>query len=493
MAKKTIEFSESGFFYFILPPIIFAAGYTLKRRNFVKNLSYILLLGLIGTIISMIVLSILIIKFNNMLYDSEDPNKLTSVEWLLLASVLWATDSVAALAIVKETQFPTLNSILFGEGVVNDAAAILIYQAVVEMILSSKHGDKAVGNEDLPITVKLIGTTIWNFIYISILSILLGVAFGLISAAISNFFTSFKESPPKEVFLIILFAYLSYILSEVMGMSAIMTLFVCGVTMSHYTYHNISEASQKGSIMAINTLGHAAEAFLFIYLGIGIYTTDQETFDLGFTMWIIFAGFIARAASVFIPLGIFAWVKKFRISINFKQMMIIWFSGLIRGAIAFALSLKISGDISSHRDTLISITLIIVLMTTIILGGLMAAFAKLIGLSVESNIESHDFIARQSMLIPNDRKTALERADAGWLQKRWRYIDDNYIKKIYGGKLEKNKRNKVLEKINSEYNLPKFGEQKEETRATQLNKFLEISQSYEGDKVIQSQIFLDWK
>lgn len=174
------------------------------------------------------------------------------------------------------------------------------------MILSSQHGDKAVGNEDLPITVKLIGTTIWNFIYISILSILLGVAFGLISAVISNFFISFKESPPKEVFLIILFSYLSYILSEVMGMSAIMTLFVCGVTMSHYTYHNISEASQKGSIMAINTLGHAAEAFLFIYLGIGIYTTDQETFDLGFTMWIIFAGFIARAASVFIPLGIFA-------------------------------------------------------------------------------------------------------------------------------------------------------------------------------------------
>jgi len=194
---------------------------------------------------------------------------------------------VAALAIVKETQFPTLNSILFGEGVVNDAAAILIYQAVVEMILSSKHGDKSLSNEDLPITAGLIGKTIWNFIYISFLSILLGVVFGLISAAISRYFTSFKESPPKEVFLILLFSYLSYILSEVWGMSAIMTLFVCGVTMSHYTYHNISEASQKGSVMAINTLGHAAEAFLFIYLGIGIYTTDQETFKLDFTLLII--------------------------------------------------------------------------------------------------------------------------------------------------------------------------------------------------------------
>ena len=80
MAKETITFSESGFFYFILPPIIFAAGYTLKRRNFVKNLSYILLLGLIGTIISMVVLSFFIILFNNLSYDPEDPNKLTSVE-----------------------------------------------------------------------------------------------------------------------------------------------------------------------------------------------------------------------------------------------------------------------------------------------------------------------------------------------------------------------------------------------------------------------------
>ena len=54
IAEETIAFSESGFFYFVLPPIIFAAGYTLKRRNFIKNISYILLLGLVGTIISMV-------------------------------------------------------------------------------------------------------------------------------------------------------------------------------------------------------------------------------------------------------------------------------------------------------------------------------------------------------------------------------------------------------------------------------------------------------
>lgn len=373
--------------------------------------------------------------------------------------------------------FPTLNSILFGEGVVNDAASILIYQAVAEMIRSSE-GSK--DENDLPINGTLIGKTVWNFVYISILSILLGMGFGLISAAISNFFTSFRESPPKEVFLILLFSYLSYVLSEMLGMSAIMTLFVCGVTMSHYTFHNLSEESQKGSIMAINTLGHAAEAFLFIYLGIGIYTTDQETFNINLTLLITFGGLIGRAASVFIPIGIFAIFKKCKISINFKQMLIIWFSGLIRGAIAFALALKIDDEIAVHKKQLVSITLVIVLMTTIIFGGLMAAFAKLIGLDVESNTEKHNFLARASMVGKKSRKTALETKDASWIQKKWRYLDNNYIKKLFGGDLGKNKKKHHHQKEHESAELPKFGANGS-SRQTQLDKFAQLAMEKDQD------------
>ena len=64
--------------------------------------------------------------------------RLLNKECLLLASVLCATDTVAALTIVKEKSFPTLNSILFGEGVVNDAVAILLFHAVEELIVKEK-------------------------------------------------------------------------------------------------------------------------------------------------------------------------------------------------------------------------------------------------------------------------------------------------------------------------------------------------------------------
>ena len=201
--------------------------------------------------------------------------------------------------------------------------------------------------------------------------------------------TSIKGHVVKEVFLIILIGYLSYIIGEALELSAIMSLFVCGVTMSHYTFHNVSKEAQAGSVVSINTLGHATEAFLFIYLGLGIFTIDQETFQLSATLYIVIGSLFAWAFSVLIPIGIYAAIKKFQISINFKQLCIIWFSGLIWGAIAFALSLTIQENFAPHWEQLISITLITVLMTTIVLGGLMGAFAKLIGLKMENPNDIH--------------------------------------------------------------------------------------------------------
>ena len=220
-----IEFSESAFFYFLLPPIIFAAGYTLKKKNFVRNISYILLLGLLGTIISMVALSMWLLFLNDWLY-TEVEDRLYQSEILLLASVLCATDTVAALSIVREKSFPTLNSILFGEGVINDAVAILIFKAVEKMI-RSKQTDPEQEIEEVEITIGNVGLTAWSFLYLSVLSVLLGLFFGLLSALISK---HTKLDAIKEIFLLIMIAYLSYVVSERFELSAIMSLFVCGVT-----------------------------------------------------------------------------------------------------------------------------------------------------------------------------------------------------------------------------------------------------------------------
>jgi NhaP-type Na+/H+ or K+/H+ antiporter len=66
---ESFQFKESTFFVFILPPIIFAAGYNLKKTNFVKNFGYITLFGVLGTLISFGVLSFLILFWNELLHE----------------------------------------------------------------------------------------------------------------------------------------------------------------------------------------------------------------------------------------------------------------------------------------------------------------------------------------------------------------------------------------------------------------------------------------
>ena len=58
-------------------------------------------------------------------------------------------------------------------------------------------------------------------------------------------------------------------------------------------------------------------------------------------------------------------------------MCVAWFSGLIRGAVAFALVLQIE---SEQKDVVISTTLAIAIFTTIILSTLLGPYTKFVGL-----------------------------------------------------------------------------------------------------------------
>jgi len=230
---SSLDFSSELFFTLILPPIIFGAGYNLRRKFFFKYLFYILLFGVIGTVINFC----LVAPFTMMVNSSQGFQLTTKqdifdehgkvIEWklkeleeemsgegeerrilsqyrilneevaaegekveakeevaaegenkevkevketeenkenkenvpshhsekepqplevitfetneiLLFASVISATDAVAALAFVKEESDPKLFPILFGEGVVNDAVCIVLYQIIKSFLDSGE-------------------------------------------------------------------------------------------------------------------------------------------------------------------------------------------------------------------------------------------------------------------------------------------------------------------------------------------------------------------
>jgi sodium/hydrogen exchanger-like protein 6/7 len=70
-----MTFDENFFFYFCLPPIVFASGYNMKRRKFFENIKNILILGVFSTISQFIFFSIftyLLMEFIPLTkYDTE--------------------------------------------------------------------------------------------------------------------------------------------------------------------------------------------------------------------------------------------------------------------------------------------------------------------------------------------------------------------------------------------------------------------------------------
>lgn len=64
------------------------------------------------------------------------------------------------------------------------------------------------------ITWEDMGNACLHFIYLSLVSIAIGIAFGFMSAFLSKRINSLKEHPSREIILIFVLAYLSYMLSE---------------------------------------------------------------------------------------------------------------------------------------------------------------------------------------------------------------------------------------------------------------------------------------
>lgn len=219
---------------------------------------------------------------------------------------------------MKETEFPTLNSILFGEGVVNDAVAILIFKSVEKMIEEGKENvdEDIIDTRGVEVGSKEILTTTKDFFILTLSSLGLGIAIGLLSAFILKNIKSLRHHPTLEIFMIMLFGYMSYLLAELLNLSGIMTLFLCGVIMSHYTYHNVSKSSKVGSVVSISSIAFLAEAFLFTYLGLSIFSTESSSFSLNFTFLIIIAAVLARFASVFLSIAIYALFRRCVIEVD---------------------------------------------------------------------------------------------------------------------------------------------------------------------------------
>lgn len=367
------------FFFVLLPPIIFEAGMSLQTNIFIDNLGAILTFAVLGTIISALVVSTGMRFAAHTGFLGLVPSQRLELYCHLFGALISATDPVATIALFGGSRFradPLLHSLINGESVLNDAVALVLF------ITLSHHLDKT----EVP---SLIGSTILgHFLVVLVGSVAAGIGAGALVSWRFRKSHSLTRFPDYEISAILLAAYLTYTVSQLVGLSGIVALFFFGVILSHYNWYNLSESSKVASKVAFGSLSKLAEACVFIYLGI-VTALSFGRFHwhfglVGFSMILIT---VARATHIF-PLSMVLnnFGRERKISRSMQTMM--WISGL-RGAIAFAMSLRIpcsGGNSSRHgsddcrnSDLLVTTTISIVMLTTLIVGSAMERIATVLG------------------------------------------------------------------------------------------------------------------
>uniref|UniRef100_A0A8C5BML2 Sodium/hydrogen exchanger n=1 Tax=Gadus morhua TaxID=8049 RepID=A0A8C5BML2_GADMO len=416
---RKVTFDPEVFFNILLPPIIFHAGYSLKKRHFFRNLGSIITYAFLGTAISCFVIGNLmygVVKLMQMVGQLSE--KFYYTDCLFFGAILSATDPVTVLAIFTELHVDVdLYALLFGESVMNDAVAIVLSSSIMAYQPSGANTHMF----DAAAFFKSVGV----FLGIFSGSFAMGAVTGVVT------FTKLHCFPLLETALFFLMSWSTFLLAEACGFTGVVAVLFCGITQAHYTYNNLSEESTKRTKQLFEVLHFLAENFIFSYMGLALFTFQNHVFSPIFiagafsqtcVMSVLHSAgqiaiFIGRACNIYPLTFMLNLGRRHKITGNFQHMMM--FSGL-RGAMAFALAIR---DTATYaRQMMFTTTLLIVFFTVWVFGG--GTTPMLSRLHIRVGVDPDQDLQQSA---EGRSKT---RQESAWLFRLWYSFDHNYLKPI---------------------------------------------------------------
>ncbi|VDO34151.1 unnamed protein product [Haemonchus placei] len=416
--EQKSAFSPEIFFNIMLPPIIFNAGYSLKKRHFFRNIGSILVFAFVGTTISCFATGSLLYVFTKVFGMG-----FSLQETLFFGAVISATDPVTVISLFTEMHVEAdLFALVFGESALNDAVAL---------VLSSTIDNFSSGNE--VVGMNEIFFALGKFAYIFFGSLLLGSLIGCGNALITKM-TAIAEHPLLESSLFVLVSYISFLIAEVVGLTGIVSVLFCGISQAHYTYNNLSEESQHTTKQFFQMISFVLESFIFCYIGVSIFVENNQKWNIGFLFFALISIVVARALFVY-PLSFLLNIwRRPLIPRSYQHMLV--FAGL-RGAMAFALADR--NTATDNRQVICSTTAAIVMVTVFFNGSLTAWMVDYLG--IKHGIEERSRGGTQSsggqnevddLHLPGTPLTpcGANPWDKAFLPRKWYNFDANFMKPL---------------------------------------------------------------
>ena len=367
---KGFQFDHSLFFTFILPIIIFCSSYNSKIESTLKYLRFILLFSISGTFFSFILTGSInyclnaqqFFTVNVPLKEGHSGKKIYHIDFSILeifqfSAAICAKDSVISLAFLMEDNEPKLNAISLGESILNNAVAISLFNSVEDL-----RDDEKIFKFILPFKILLFGFLIF------LLSIIIGMSVGIFHAFFLRIMKRFKITRVQEIMTILLFGFISFIICDCFNLSSMTSLLACGLCMSHYTFYNLKYQTREESALISYSLNIIAEGLVYSSLGMIVVYYTLHMMSLRFIIIQLLLIIFCRIFTIYGQIKILeiCGIKPKFFKLKSLYKFTLTNIGIIRGIVSYGLSLLIETPNKNHKNLLIGTTIYIIFLTNII-------------------------------------------------------------------------------------------------------------------------------
>jgi CPA1 family monovalent cation:H+ antiporter len=359
--------------FVILPPLIYSAGVAMSWREFKSNLRPIGLLAFGCVVFTTCVVA-------------AAAHYLLNFPWavgFVLGAIIAPPDTVAPIAIARQLGVPRrLVVVLEGEGLANDATALILYRFAVAAVATGAFSiEQAAGTFGLIVVGEIV----------------FGIGVGWLSLRLRQW----ARDPRVEITLSLMTPYLAFWVPAHLGGSGVLATVACGIYVSWHGPLLISSATRLQGVFFWGLLIYLIEGLVFLLTGLEARTlfVAMEEFPIANIL-------IATAITVAVAIAArFAWVYSTTYlprwlipplarrdpSPPWQHPFLIAFTG-IRGAVSLAAALAIpyatvSGTPFPHRELILFITFGVIFVTLIGQGLMLPRMVHWLGLTRDGESE----------------------------------------------------------------------------------------------------------
>lgn len=234
----------------LLPPILYAAALKISFVDFRRNL---------GTIVSLSVVLVVATAFGTGFALFVVLPKLTLAAGIALGAVLSPPDAVAATAVGRRLGLPPrLLVILEGEGLVNDATALVLFGSALALVADPQSGGLLVTSGD--------------FLYSVVVAGAIGLAVGFITVAVR----ARLDDPVLATAISITVPFLAFASTTAVHASGVLAVVVAGLYTGYANPGSFSVVTRTSDRINWNTIQFLLENAVFLLIGLQIRGLVEE-------------------------------------------------------------------------------------------------------------------------------------------------------------------------------------------------------------------------